>query len=302
MHLLCRDALGHNLVIGHNGPNRAFIFKDRPVLITVNNAPLYAYTAGKPLRPELPTVILIHGALHDHSVWGLQSRYLANHQYNVLAIDLPGHCKSGGNAPESVEEAAQSIIGLMDALDIKQAALVGHSLGSLIALEVAAQKPDRVSHLAMVGTAYPMRVSPALLDAAQNAQSKGIDMVNTFSLSMMAPPPSLMGPGTWLHGTNKALMHRVLGSNRQANVFYRSFKACDSYARGDEAMAQVQCPTLFLLGASDQMTPPQGAKSLIAHARHGKVVTLKAGHSLLQEAPDQALDALCDFLKTPVAA
>jgi pimeloyl-ACP methyl ester carboxylesterase len=272
------------------------------VLITVNNAPLYAYTAGKPLRPELPSVVLIHGALHDHSVWGLQSRYLANHQYNVLAIDLPGHCKSGGNAPESVEEAAQCIVGLLDALEIQQAALVGHSMGSLIALEVAAQHPARISHLAMVGTAYPMRVSPALLDAAQNAQSKGIDMVNTFSLSMMAPPPSLMGPGTWLHGTNKALMHRVLGSNRQANVFYRSFKACDSYARGDEAMAQVQCPTLFLLGASDQMTPPHGAKSLLAHARHGRVVTLKAGHSLLQEAPDQALDALRDFLKTPALA
>ncbi|MBJ7420839.1 MAG: alpha/beta fold hydrolase, partial [Rhodoferax sp.] len=155
MHLLCREALGHNLAVGHNGSNRAFIFKDRTVLITVNKAPLYAYTAGKPLRPELPTVVLIHGALHDHSVWGLQSRYLANHQYNVLAIDLPGHCKSGGQAPESVEEAAQSIVGLLDALEIKQAALVGHSLGSLIALEVAAQKPDRVSHLAMVGTAYP---------------------------------------------------------------------------------------------------------------------------------------------------
>ena len=288
--------------IRHNARQPPLIQKDRTVLITVNNAPLYAYTAGKPFRPELPSVVLIHGALHDHSVWGLQSRYLANHQYNVLAIDLPGHCKSGGNAPESVEEAAQSIVGLLDALEIEQAALVGHSMGSLIALEVAAQKPERVSHLAMVGTAYPMRVSPALLDAAQNAQSKGIDMVNTFSLSMMAPPPSLMGPGTWLHGTNKALMHRVLGSNRQANVFYRSFKACDSYARGDEAMAQVQCPTLFLLGASDQMTPPQGAKSLLAHARHGKVVTLKAGHSLLQEAPDQALDALRDFLKAPVAA
>ena len=82
------------------------------MLITVNNAPLYAYTAGKPFRPELPSVVLIHGALHDHSVWGLQSRYLANHQYNVLAIDLPGHCKSGGNAPESVEEAAQSICSM----------------------------------------------------------------------------------------------------------------------------------------------------------------------------------------------
>ena len=102
--------------IRHNARQPPLIQKDRTVLITVNNAPLYAYTAGKPFRTDLPSVVLIHGALHDHSVWGLQSRYLANHQYNVLAIDLPGHCKSGGNAPESVEEAAQSIAGLLDAL------------------------------------------------------------------------------------------------------------------------------------------------------------------------------------------
>jgi pimeloyl-ACP methyl ester carboxylesterase len=180
------------------------IFEDLPVLITVNNAPLYAYTAGKAFRPELPTVVLIHGALHDHSVWGLQSRYLANHQFNVLAIDLPGHCKSGGPAPTSVEQAAASVVGLLDALDIGQATLIGHSLGSLIALEVAAQNPQRVSHLVLAGTAFPMRVSPGLLDAAQNAQMQGIDMVNTFSLSMMGPPPSLLGPGTWLHGLSSA--------------------------------------------------------------------------------------------------
>ena len=266
------------------------------MLITVNNAPLYAYTAGKAFRPELPTVVLIHGALHDHSVWGLQSRYLANHHYNMLAIDLPGHCKSGGSAPTSVEQAAASVLGLLDALDIGQAALIGHSLGSLIALEVAAQNPQRVSHLVLAGTAFPMRVSPALLDAAQNAQMQGIDMVNTFSLSMMGPPPSLLGPGTWLHGLNRALMRRVLASNAKDNVFYTSFHACDSYAHGQEAMAAVQCPTLFLLGANDQMTPPKSAQSLINQARQPSVHTLQAGHCMLQEAPDQALDAIRSFL------
>jgi len=277
------------------------IFEDLPVLITVNNAPLYAYTAGKAFRPELPTVVLIHGALHDHSVWGLQSRYMANHQYNVLAIDLPGHCKSGGPAPTSVEQAAASVLGLLDALDIGQAALIGHSLGSLIALELAAQNPQRVSHLVLAGTAFPMRVSPALLDAAQNAQMQGIDMVNTFSLSMMGPPPSLLGPGTWLHGLNRALMRRVLASNAKDNVFYTSFHACDRYTRGDEAMAAVQCPTLFLLGANDQMTPPKSAQSLISHARQPTVRTLQAGHSMLQEAPDQALDAIRSFLAVNAA-
>ena len=65
--------------------------------ITVNNAPLFAYTAGKTYDPKKPSVVFIHGVLNDHSVWILQSRYFANHGHNVLAIDLPGHGKSGGD-------------------------------------------------------------------------------------------------------------------------------------------------------------------------------------------------------------
>jgi pimeloyl-ACP methyl ester carboxylesterase len=262
------------------------------VFITVNHADIYAYTGGKSFAPERPTVVFVHGALNDHSVWILQSRYFANHGYNVLAIDLPGHCKSGGAAPESVGQAAQTVIALLDALKIGQAALVGHSLGSLIALEVAAQAPERVSHLAMLGTAFPMRVSAALLDAAVSAPMQGIEMVNTFSHSTMAPPPSTLGPGTWLHGTGRALMRRVLASNTAVNVFYRSFKACDSYDGGEQAMAKVQCPTLFVLGDKDQMTPPKAAQTLVALARDATVCHVAAGHALMEEAPEQVLQAL----------
>ena len=263
---------------------------------TIHGHTTYAYTGGKTLDPAKPTVVFIHGVLNDHSVWILQSRWFANHGWNVLAIDLPGHCKSAGKAPATVEEAAQFIVALLDAAGVQKAALVGHSFGSLIALETAARAPERISHLAMVGTAYPMAVSPALLDSALNAPMKAIDMVNVFSHSMMAPPPSSLGPGTWLYGGSRALMRRVLASNREVNVFHVGFNACNDYANGEAAMAAVQRPVLFLLGAADQMTPPKAAKSLSAKAPSSKTVVVQAGHALMSEAPDEVLFALRDFL------
>ncbi|MEJ8821115.1 alpha/beta hydrolase [Variovorax humicola] len=263
---------------------------------TVNGHSTYCYTGGKPFDAAKPTVVFIHGVLNDHSVWILQSRWFANHGWNVLAIDLPGHCKSEGTPPASVEEAAEFVVALLDAAGVVKAALVGHSFGSLIALETASRAPQRVSHLVLVGTAYPMTVSPALLDGALNDPQRAIDMVNTFSHSLLAPPPSSLGPGTWLYGGSRALMRRVLASNREANVFHVGFKACNDYANGEAAMAAVTCPVLFVLGESDQMTPPRAAKTLTAKARGAKVTTVPAGHALMTEAPEQTLFALKGFL------
>jgi pimeloyl-ACP methyl ester carboxylesterase len=264
--------------------------------LTVNGHTTYAYTGGKPLDATKPTVVFIHGVLNDHSVWILQSRWFANHGWNVLAVDLPGHCRSAGKPPATVEEAAQFIVALLDAAGVQKAALVGHSFGSLIALETAARAPERVSHLALVGTAYPMAVSPALLDSSLNAPMKAIDMVNSFSHSMLAPPPSSLGPGTWLYGGSRALMRRVLASNREVNVFHVGFNACNDYANGEAAIAAVQSPVLFVLGASDQMTPPKAARSLSSKAPASKTVVVQAGHQLMTEAPDDVLFALRDFL------
>lgn len=266
------------------------------MLVHVNHAPMYAYTAGKAFNPSLPTVVFIHGVLNDHSIWILQSRYFANHGYNVLAIDLPGHCKSAGKVPSSVEEAAQTVIALLDALEIPQATLIGHSWGALIALEACASAPQRVRHLALVGIACPMKVSPGLLDAAVNAPMKGIDMVNTYSHSTLAPPPSTLGPGTWLYGGSRALMRRVLASNTEENNFSIGFHACNNYTNGERAISEVTCPVLFLLGASDQMTPPKAAQSLVTLAARPTTVNVQAGHSLMTEAPDAVLDALLAFI------
>jgi pimeloyl-ACP methyl ester carboxylesterase len=260
----------------------------------------YAYTGGKAFDARKPTVVFIHGVLHDHSVWILQSRYLAHHGFNVLAVDLPGHCRSGGDAPDSVEAASVFIEQLLDAVGVQKAALVGHSWGSLIALETAGHLKDRITHLCLVGIAFPMPVSPALMEASLHEPMKALQMVNVFSRATLNAPPSLLGPGTWVYGTSMALGRRVLASNTKVNIFHRGFKACDTYTHGLEAMAAVTCPILFLLGKQDQMTHPKGAKGLIDTARaHGKkfqVVELPMGHHQMGESPEETLHALREFL------
>ena len=268
--------------------------------ITVNKHKTYCYTGGKALDATKPTVVFIHGVLNDHSVWILQSRYMANHGWNVLAVDLPGHCKSEGDAPASVETAAGFVASLLNAAGIQRAALVGHSWGSLIALEAAAQLGDRVTHLVMVGTAFPMKVSAALLDASLNDPIAALKMINVFSRNTLAPPPSALGPGTWVYGASMALGRRVLASNAVVNVFHRGFKACDDYANGEAAISQITCPVLFLLGSQDQMTQAKAAGLLMDTARKTgksvKLVSLKTGHHQMTESPEETLFAIRDFL------
>ena len=269
--------------------------------VQVNGATTYCYTGGKAFDPAQPTVVFVHGVLNDHSVWILQSRYLAHHGWNVLALDLPGHGRSGGEAPESVEAAADAVIAVLDALGVPRAALVGHSWGSLIAMEAAARLQDRASHLVLIGTASPMRVSPALIEASLHEPIKALTMVNVFSRSTLAAPPSALGPGTWVYGASMALGRRVLASNPQVNLFHRGFVACDRYTGGEQAMARGTCPTLFVLGSHDQMTPPKAAQPLVQAARQAgrpvEVVSLPVGHHQMTEAPTATLSALTNFLR-----
>lgn len=266
--------------------------------LTVNGREAYAYTGGKPFDASLPAVVFIHGAMHDHSVWALQTRSLAHQGHAVMAVDLPGHGRSAGPAPASVEEAAQWVLDVLAAVGVKRTALVGHSLGSLIALEVAARLGDAATQLVMVGTTFPMKVSPTLLSTALEEPLKAIDMVNAFSHSTLGAKPSAPAPGFWLHGGNRALMRRLQSAYAAANhgnLFHHDFQVCDCYAAGLEAAAKVRCPTRFILGSQDQMTSPK-TTSPLASALNANCITLPAGHSLMGEAPDGVLNGIRSFL------
>jgi pimeloyl-ACP methyl ester carboxylesterase len=255
----------------------------------------YCYTGGKAYTPALPSAVFIHGAQNDHSVWALQTRYFAHHGHNVLAVDLPGHGRSDGPALTSIEAISAWLLALLDAAGVERALLIGHSMGSLAALETAGAAPARVSKLAMVGTAYPMRVSDALLGAARDDEQRAIDMVNIWSHSTMSPKPSSPGPGFNVMESSRRLMQRM-AARGPAQLFHTDFSVCNSYAGGEAAAARVTCPTLLLLGQRDMMTPPKGArmvKEIILHARTVEVAA--SGHALMTEQPDAVLDALYGF-------
>ncbi|HET9976150.1 MAG TPA: alpha/beta hydrolase [Burkholderiaceae bacterium] len=259
--------------------------------LVVDGREAYAYTGGRPFDAALPTLVFVHGALNDHTVWTLLARWFAHHGWGVLAVDLPGHMRSAGPALTSVEAMADWLLALLDAAGVQRAALAGHSMGSLVALEAAARAPERATRLVMLGTAVPMPVSAMLLETSRDDPAKAIDMVVTWSFSTLAPKPSYPGPGVWLRGGGRALSHQVLAHQDDRLLLHTDFTACNGYASGLAAAARVQCPAHLILGAVDQMTPPRAARD-IAAALKAPVQTVPGGHALAAECPEAVLAAM----------
>ncbi len=259
--------------------------------LTVQNREAYAYTGGKPFDAALPTLVLVHGAVNDHSVFTLLARWFAHHGHGVLAVDLPAHGRSAGPALASVEAMAEWLLALLDAAGIERAALAGHSLGSLVALEAAARAPERVTRLAMLGTCVPMPVPQALLDLGRSDVRAAIDRVVSFSFSTLAAKPSYPGPGVWLRGAARQLMRLVQGGSGDPLLFHTDFSACNDYRHGLAAAARVTCPAHLVLAEQDQMTLPRHAVE-VAAALRATTHRVPGGHFLMQEQPDAVLNAL----------
>lgn len=251
----------------------------------------YAYTGGVPFDPEVRTVVFIHGGAHDHGVWGLQSRYFAHHGCGVLAVDLPGHGRSEGPALRSVGAMADWVARLLEAAQAGKAALVGHSMGSLVALDFAARFPDRVAAIVLIGSAVPMRVSVDLLEATANDEILAREMINAWSHAAHAHYPGNPGPGFWVIGENLRLMQRA-----KPGVLHADFSACNDYADGLARAARVRCPALLVSGRHDRMTPARGARALAAAIPGALFAELAgSGHNVMGEKPDELLDRLVRF-------
>ena len=260
--------------------------------LTVDNKKAYAYSANRAFDATRPTVVFIHGAANDHSVWALQSRYYAYHGWNAFAVDLPGHGKSAGLAKNSVGELADWMSRFLDAAGVKSAALVGHSMGSLVALETAARHPQRIRKLAMIGTSVPIQVSEPLLNASKANDHVAYEMINAYAHSSSAQIGGNRIPGMWMMGSAMRLMERS-----GDGVLHADFSACNDYTSGLDAAQNVKCPVLLVLGKRDQMTPMKVAKDLASKLSDVKMVALDGtGHAVMAERPDDVLDSLIAFL------
>ncbi|NIM27861.1 MAG: alpha/beta fold hydrolase [Gammaproteobacteria bacterium] len=261
--------------------------------LTVDNQPVYAYTGAREFDPSQDALIFVHGGGLDHTVWLLQSRYFAHHGRAVLAVDLPGHGKSGGQPLSSIADMGDWIVRLMDAAGVESAILVGHSMGALVVHEAAARHPERIRCIVTIGISVPMPVSDALLSAAKANQHDAFDMVNIWGHGSRAHMGGNQTPGMWMIGAGVRLLERS-----GPGVLYADLNACNEYRDGLESSARIECPVHVILGADDRMSPVRAARPLLETLSDPHVTVLEnCGHMLMAERPGEVLDILIAALE-----
>lgn len=230
-----------------------------------------------------PPVVLIHGAGGTHLYWPPEIRRLPG--YHVYAPDLPGHGNSGGRGMQSINAYTQALVSWLDALDLHSSVLIGHSMGSAMALSLALDHPRRVLGLGLIGAGARLRVSPELLEQTSNQTTfaNGVAMIICRSFSPQAPERLV------------DLATRRMAETR-ASVLYSDFLACDEFDVRDR-LAELRQPALVLCGADDQMTPVRHAQFL-ASAINNAVLNIvpNAGHMVMLEQPLVVASAISDFV------
>lgn len=249
------------------------------MIVSVNGLPAHASTGGVDHDPDLPALVLIHGAGMDCTVWSLQTRYLAHRGFRVFAVDLPGHGASEGDTLESVADMAQWLGEFLDAAGVASAHLAGHSMGTFVALELAASQPERAKSLILMGTAPGMPVHPQLVADAENNLPAAAALMVSWSHAKPAHFGLNPTPGLWMLGGGRALVERS-----RPGVLASDFRACASYEGATAAATAVTCPSTVIAGVGDKMTPAKAGKKLTESLTDCTLVTLAdAGHMMMIE-------------------
>src|SRR5574341_51564 len=243
------------------------------------------YFAHEAENLSRPPVILIHGAGGNQLYWPPQIRRL--HNQRIFAVDLPGHGKSEGVGHHTIDDYAEEVLKFLKALKLNAAILVGHSMGSAIALQAAIRFPKRVLGLGLVGSGARLRVAPAILHAASDpatfADAVRLVMDQSFASQTSARLKELAA-------------QRM--SETRSTVLYGDFLACDAFNVMDQ-ISKISAPTLILCGTEDKMAPVKYSEFLRDNIPEAQMTVLPdAGHMVMLEQPDKAAWILNDFLNT----
>jgi pimeloyl-ACP methyl ester carboxylesterase len=256
--------------------------------LEVDGRAVFATTGGMPFDPAKPAIIFLHGAGFDRTAWRLQTRWFAHHGRSVLAVDFPAHGRSEGPALRSIAAMADWTAALIAATSVGKAALVGHSMGALVALDCAARHGAKVRALGLCGVAAEMPVHPEMLESAKANTLKVQELMTFWGMGNALHKGGMVSPGLWLRRESLA----VLAGNRP-DVIHADLAACNAYEDALARAAAVKCPAVLVLGDGDLMTPAANAKPLAAAIAGSNTVVIPAcGHFMMVERPDETLDAL----------
>ncbi|MCC7016443.1 MAG: alpha/beta hydrolase [Rhodospirillales bacterium] len=247
----------------------------------LDGARVFAATGGRPLVSGGKSVVFLHGAGMDHTVWNYQARHFAHRGFAVLAPDCPGHGRSAGRPLPTVAALAGWTIRVLDALALAGVVLAGHSMGARVALEAAARLGGRVGGLALVGIAECMAVNPELRRAAEAGEDRAVDMILEWGFGERGAVGGNAAPGLWLKGHARRLLERALNSALGTDL-----AACDEERGAAEAAARVGCPAVVVSGANDRMTPSASAAALAERFAVAVAVEIpRCGHMCMVEEP-----------------
>lgn len=230
-----------------------------------------------------PALLLIHGAGGNRLQWPASLRRLAG--VDVIALDLPGHDRSPGPACDRIEACAETIIVLLDALNVDAAYLLGHSMGGAVALAVTLAATRRVRGLVLVGSGARLAVAPELLNADTSEAAR------------------LLVEWSWGPKVDAALQQKHLQAllALPEGTLRADLTACNQFdVRG--RLHEIDAPTLVIAGEHDRMTPPRYSAYLESHLPNAQMVSLDSGHMLMLEQPDALGAAVAGWIQTQQTA
>ena len=259
-------------------------------------------------------IVLLHGVTLSNVSWHYQILDLAE-DHRVLAVDTRGHGDSKpGDDTWGIEGLATDLVQLLEALDLRDVVLVGHSMGGMAALQLAVDHPDvvaeRVAGLVLVST-------------AAGPMSK---LIGFKAVTRMVTPPARHGlrlagriPGGIFPSNDLSYLVFRLGHGHRADPAHVELNRTMTAATPLHVLAEllsgilsfdlrerldrVKVPALVIVGTRDILTPPSTARAMADGLPDAELVVLRgAGHMVMLERADEVSDLIRRFSERVTAA
>ncbi len=247
----------------------------------VESSKIACWVNGDNFGAHEQSLVFIHGSGGDHSAWSHQ--YAGLHkQYNIVAIDLPGHGSSEGSGESDVGSYCLWVKILLDILQLKNVILVGHSLGAAISLQFAINYPQTIHGIVTVGGGMKMPVNPAIFEFIKTNPTESVELICKFSVAK---------------ANREKFMEPLMKSLAQAriDVLQGDLSACDNFDVSQE-MSKISLKALIVCGAEDKMTPSEFSRQIAENIRGAKLCLIEgAGHMVMMERPEEFNEALNKF-------
>ena len=255
--------------------------------LLIDNNEVFLMDTGTTFDSNKHSVLLLHGSGQSHVVWSLTTQYLSDQNFNVFALDFPGHGNSEGQSLKSIEEMAVWLEKVVNKIGVKNLSLVGHSQGCLVALEYTNRYPEKVNNIIFVAGSYEIPVNKSLIDLANAGDME--------SLNLMMK---------WGYGNSKQFiggnpLQKILNSAREVKeVLGVDLIACNNYKNGFNAAKKIKCSTFFIFGEIDKMIKLEKAKEFAGLFANSKIHIIKnCGHMIILENAFEMREKISEFLK-----